>query len=69
MNSSTIFKSRYPWAQCNIGFCLQNGIGIGKNESLGAYWYKCAALQGHSRAQHNLGHAYQYGIGLEMDEK
>lgn len=30
----------YPWAQCNLGFCLQNGIGIEKNETLGAYWYQ-----------------------------
>ena len=36
----------YPWAQCNYGFCLQNAVGIEKNEKLGAYWYERAALQG-----------------------
>lgn len=41
----------------NMSLCkgYQNGIGLPKDDAKGAYWYRKAALQGHARAQHNLG--------------
>ena len=41
-------------AQCFLGLCYRNGHGIQQNDSIGAEWYKKAAIQGDSTAQHNL---------------
>ena len=50
-------------------YCFQNGIGIGKNDAQGVYWYRKAAVQGHARAQHNLGFCFQNGIGVQRNEE
>ncbi len=58
------------------------GIGIGKNETLAAYWYKKAAELGYSWSQCNYGYClqnvcrvisfydahYSQGIGTDKDE-
>ncbi len=42
------------YAQNNLGWMYRNGNGVAKDYALAFFWYKQAALQGHSDAQNNL---------------
>lgn len=43
------------------------GEGIPKDYEKAAYWFLQAALQGHAKAQTNLGSLYEHGFGLDRD--
>lgn len=57
----------YFWAQANLGYCFQRGIGTNVSFEKSYYWYKRAAIQGLSRAEHNLGNIFLQGLGIERD--
>jgi TPR repeat protein len=38
-------------AQYQLGVCLENGIGVAKNEIEAMEWYEKAAEQGHDEAK------------------
>lgn len=42
-------------AQCDLGYCYQEGIGVVKNDYEAIKWYKESARQGNANAQYNLG--------------
>lgn len=42
------------YAQNNLGWMYRNGNGVAKDYALAFFWYKQAALQGHSDAQNNI---------------
>ena len=45
-------------AQCNLGWCYDNGRGVTQNYAEAAKWYRKAAEQGYAHAQFNLGYYY-----------
>lgn len=50
-------------AQSQLGWMYLKGLGVLKNESQAAVWYKKAAEQGNAIAQHNFGWMYANGHG------
>ena len=52
-------------AQCDLGYCYQEGIGVVKNDYEAIKWYKESARQGNANAQYNLGNFYKY---IDNDE-
>lgn len=55
-------------AQCKVGRCYYDGIGIKKDIKQAVEWYSKAAEQGHADAQNRLGVRYLNGDGVEEDE-
>ncbi len=51
-------------AQYNVGNLYKDGVGVQRNYSGAAYWYRKAAEQGHSRARSELGNLYLNGRGV-----
>ena len=45
-----------PKAQCCLGFCYRNGVGITENILESNMWYTRAAEQGDAEAQYSLGY-------------
>ena len=57
-------------AQCDYGVCYIHGLdGVEQNFKKAVNFFNVAANQGDARAQNYLGVCYQYGIGVEVDEK
>ena len=56
-------------AQCNLGWCYQDGVGVVNDYKEAVRLFSLAAQQGHSDAQYNLGLCYQNGIGVVKDYK
>jgi tRNA A-37 threonylcarbamoyl transferase component Bud32 len=52
------------WGQNNYGNCLKNGLGVGKNLSEAAKYYKLSADQGNASGQINYGHCLDNGLGV-----
>jgi TPR repeat protein len=52
-------------AQSNLGFLCEDGLGVEKNPTEAAAWYRKAAGQGDADAQFNLGLLYQKGLGVK----
>ena len=48
-------------AQFHLGWCLEHGQGIEKDESEAVRWYRKAAEQGHPDAQYLLGCCIEFG--------
>ena len=44
----------YAAAQCNLGYCYENGAGVPKDTAQAAAWYRKAADQGHTNAKQQL---------------
>ena len=58
------------WAQCCLGRCCENGIGVEKNEAEAVKWYRKAAEEGdYPKAQYALGRCYAEGIAVERNEE
>ena len=55
-------------SQYNMGFFLEKGDGISKDETGAAQWYQRAAEQGYAEAQHNLGLMLLNGTGVSKNE-
>jgi len=54
-------------AQHNLGLMYRQGMGVEKDFTAAAEWYRRAAEQGIAIAQHNLGVLYYEGDGVEQD--
>ena len=54
-------------AQCNLGYCLLNGIGTARNPAGAVEWFKRAAEQGSVRAMNLLADCCRDGVGTEPD--
>ena len=55
-------------AQCNLGFCYYQGIGVEEDNDQAFHWFEKAAAQGYPRALQLLGECYENGYGVEQDE-
>ncbi len=60
-------KSGDPAMQSNLGVMYFEGIGVEKNLSKAADWYKKAAEQGYAVGQSNLATQLLHGLGVEQD--
>lgn len=49
-------------AQCNLGYCYQNGIGCTTNSKKAFEWYQKSAANGNNDGQNNLGNCYKWGL-------
>lgn len=56
-------------AQFDLGISYRFGEGIGKDESLAAYWLLKSARQGYVEAQHCLAIMLNEGAGIEKNER
>lgn len=56
-----------PAAQRNIGLLFRKGLGVERNPTLAAQWFRAAADLGLSTAQANLGMLYLKGEGVARD--
>lgn len=54
-------------AQTLLGYLHQYGLGVGRDASAAADWYRKAADQGHANAQYLLGYMYHRGVGVLRD--
>ncbi len=54
-------------AQFQLGARYDDGVGVIRNESTAAYWYRKAAEQGHAEAQNRLGYCLRYGEGVRAN--
>ena len=57
----------YPLAECQIGFCYQEGLGVEKDLEKALLWTRRAAEHGDRDGQFNLAWFYEEGIGTEVD--
>ncbi len=55
-------------AQCELGNCYGNGVGVEQDEEEAFRWYKKAAEQGDADAQHMLNIHYSNGKGVGKNE-
>lgn len=55
-------------AQCQLGICYENGIGVVRNEKEAAELYRIAYRQGCDLALFYLGKCYLRGVGVKQDE-
>ena len=56
-------------AQYYVGFFLERGRGVAKDEQQAIAWFRKAAEQGHVKAQNNLANRYFLGKGVKKDYK
>ena len=54
-------------AQCYLGYCFKDGVGVDKNYTEAVKWFRKAAEQGNDVAQVNLGVCYENGQGVVKD--
>ena len=54
-------------AQFLLGYCYQNGYGVGKDFLEAAKWFRKSAEQGNADAQFSLGRCYSLGEGVEKN--
>ena len=54
-------------AQCALGNCYDDGVGIKQSMQKAISYYELSAAQGHPIAQCNLGKCYEHGDGCEKD--
>ena len=54
-------------AQCYLGYCFKDGVGVDKNYTEAVKWFRKAAEQGNDVAQVNLGVCYESGQGVVKD--
>jgi TPR repeat protein len=55
-------------AQCNLGVCYANGMGVVKDEAEAVKWYRKAAERNYDHAQLCLGFCYEKGLGVTKNE-
>ena len=54
-------------AQLTLGYCYDQGRGVGQDYKTALSWYRKAAEQGYDKAQYNIGVFYDNGTGVSKD--
>jgi TPR repeat protein len=55
-------------AMVNLGYCLENGVGVVRDVGKALEWYrKTAEQRGSARAMLELGRCFQEGVGVEKN--
>ena len=57
----------YPLAECQIGYCYLEGLGVEKDLEKALYWTRRAAEHGDRDGQFNLGCFYEEGTAAAPD--
>ena len=57
----------HPKAQCNLGICYMDGLGVAKDEAEAVKWFSKAAEQCVAHAEYCLGVAYFSGRGIPKE--
>ncbi len=57
----------YPLAECQIGYCYSEGLGVERDLEKALYWTRRAAEHGDWDGQFNLGCIYEEGLGTARD--
>lgn len=57
----------YPLAECQIGYCYSEGLGVEKDLEKALYWTRRAAEHGDWDGQYNLGCICEEGTGTARD--
>ena len=57
----------YPLAECQIGYCYSEGLGVEKDLEKALYWTRRAAEHGDRDGQYNLGCICEEGLGTARD--
>ena len=60
-------KQGHPEAQCKLGVCYMDGLGVAKDEAEAVKWFSKAAQQGNAYAEYSLGVVYFCGRGVAKD--
>uniref|UniRef100_A0A7S3YB26 Uncharacterized protein n=1 Tax=Lotharella globosa TaxID=91324 RepID=A0A7S3YB26_9EUKA len=55
-------------AQCLVGLCFQNGVGVGKDHLKAFSYFLLSAMQGYVLGQYNLAWCYFDGDGVRVDK-
>lgn len=55
------------WRNSILASCTTQGQGVEQDATPAALWFRCAARQGNSSAQNNLGAMYEHGEGVGID--
>ncbi len=58
-----------PWAQYQLGYAYQEGLGVPRNKQQAVHHYELSAAQGYDSAQLNLGILLANGTGKHRDLK
>jgi len=56
-------------AMCELGMCLENGKGVGKDPQKAVQWYGKSAVGGDTNGMYNVGRCLEFGIGVEKNLK
>lgn len=64
---STLAKEGDPDAQFQLGVLLEQGLGVGQDQSAAAKWYQMAVEAGHRAAMINLAALLYDGRGVRQD--
>ena len=57
------------WGTCNLGLCLEQGVGVKADPKLAFWLYQQAVEMGSLAALCNLAVCYEQGIGTQIDVK
>ena len=55
----------YPLAECQVGYCYWEGLGVEKDPEKALYWTRRAAEHGDRDGQFNLACFYEEGTGTD----
>lgn len=66
---SALSESGDAISQSFLALMYEGGLGTKKNESAAFYWNYQSAEQGNWAAQHSVGEAYQFEIGIAKDSR
>jgi len=64
----SLAKAGHARSQAQLGWLLQNGLGVAKDLAAARRWYRAAAEQGNAVAQNNLAALLEHGEGGPRDE-
>lgn len=60
-------EAGYPLAECQIGYCYGEGLGVDRDPEKALFWTRRAAEHGDRDGQYNLGCFYEEGTAVERD--
>jgi len=55
-------------AQCELGWCYSNGLGVLRDPAEAVKWFKNSAEQGDAKGQSSMAYCYSTGSGVIKDE-
>ena len=56
-----------PDAQVNLGYMVDEGLGVSRDYGEAVRWYRFAADQGQPQGMNNLANMYRDGVGVQQD--